>query len=45
MKKRERQRRNRRLKEEYLKIRDICGVKDPTPYEAVKELIREASRK
>ena len=45
MKKREKQRRNRRLKEEYLKFRDICGVKDPTPYEAVKEMIRSEMRK
>ena len=41
MKNRERQRANRRLKEQLLDIKDICGVKDPTPYEAVKEIINE----
>ena len=41
MKKRTKQRANRRLKEEILELRDSCGVKDPTPYEAVKEMIRE----
>jgi hypothetical protein len=24
-----------------LDLRDLCGVKDPTPYEAVKEIINE----
>ena len=24
-----------------LNLRDTCGVKDPTPYEAVKEIIKE----
>ena len=24
-----------------LDLRDSCGVKDPTPYEAVKEMIKE----
>ena len=41
MKKRTRQRANRRLKEEMLELRDSCGVKDPTPYEAVKNTINE----
>ena len=51
MNKRERQRRNRVTKcliqhlkdesrEEKIEIRDKCGIKDPTPYEAVKEIIR-----
>ncbi|MCR5232486.1 MAG: hypothetical protein K6E53_01055 [Lachnospiraceae bacterium] len=44
MKNRERQRANRKLKEEMLSIRDHCGVKDPTPYEAVKEMINEVKR-
>ena len=44
MKNRERQRANRKLKEEMLSIRDHCGVKDPTPYEAVKEIINEMKR-
>jgi hypothetical protein len=41
MKKRTKQRANRRLKEEMLELRDSCGAKDPTPYEAVREIIRE----
>ena len=41
MKNRNRQRLNRRIKQEMLDIRDSCGVKDPTPYEAVKEMIKE----
>ena len=41
MKNRERQRHNRRVKEEMLDLQDMCGVKDPTPYEAVKEIIKE----
>lgn len=41
MKNRNRQRANRKLKEEMLDLRDLCGVKDPTPYEAVKEIINE----
>ena len=41
MKNRNRQRANRKLKEEMLSLRDSCGVKDPTPYEAVKEIINE----
>jgi hypothetical protein len=41
MKNRERQRANRRLKEELLDLKDSCGVNDPTPYEAVREIIKE----
>lgn len=41
MKSRKRQRLNRRIKQELLDLRDSCGVKDPTPYEAVKEMIKE----
>lgn len=41
MKNRNRQRLNRRLKEEFVSLRDSCGVKDPTPYEAVKSIIKE----
>ena len=44
MKKRQRQRENRRLKQELLDIKDSCGVYDPTPYEAVKEIIKEFKR-
>lgn len=40
-KNRERQRANRRLKEEMLDLKDACGVNDPTPREAVKEIINE----
>lgn len=42
MKNRIKQRLNRRRKEEYLERKDICGVDDPTPYEAVKIIIRES---
>ena len=41
MKSRDRQRANRRLKEELLDLKDSCGVNDPTPYEAVREIIQE----
>ena len=41
MKNRNRQRHNRRVKEEMLDLRDMCGVKDPTPYEAVKKIINK----
>ena len=41
MKSRKRQRANRRLKEQMLDLKDSCGVKDPTPYEAVREIINE----
>ena len=41
MKNRDRQRHNRRVKEEMLDLRNMCGVKDPTPYEAVKVIIKE----
>jgi hypothetical protein len=41
MKNRERQRANRRLKEELLDLKDSFGVNDPTPYEAVREIIQE----
>ena len=41
MKNRNRQRSNRRIKEELLASKDVCGVRDPTPYEAVKNTISE----
>jgi hypothetical protein len=28
-------------KEEKLDLRDYCGIKDPTPFEAVRNLIRQ----
>ncbi len=40
MKNRIKQRANRLLKEELLDRKDSCGVDDPTPYKAVKEIIR-----
>ena len=40
MKNRDRQRANRRMKEEMISRRRECGIKDPTPYEAVKNMIR-----
>ena len=45
MKNRTKQRANRMIKEEMLDIRDSCGVMDPTPYEAVKEIIKEIRKK
>ncbi len=45
MKRRDRQRANRRIKEEILEIRNEYGVKDPTPYEAIKELKKEFNKK
>ena len=44
MKNRNRQRNNRRVKEELLDLKDMCGVKDPTPYKAMKEIIKEFKR-
>lgn len=44
MKTRAKQRANRKLKLVMLDRRDACGVKDPTPYEAVKEMIEEGRR-
>ena len=47
---RAKQRENRRIKdrevragirEQLLDTRDFCGIKDPTPYEAVKNIIRK----
>lgn len=40
MRNRAKQRENRRRgREEKLELRDYCGVKDPTPYEAVEYMI------
>ena len=43
MRNRREQRRMRRTygKEEKLDLRDYCGIKDPTPFEAVRNLIRQ----
>lgn len=45
MKNRERQRRNRKIKEELIKLKDSCGVNDPTPHEAVINIINEMHKK
>ena len=45
MKNRKKQRHNRRIKEELLDRKDMCGLNDPTPYEAVKEIIKEVKKK
>jgi hypothetical protein len=42
MKSRAKIKENRRLKrEQLLDTRDFCGIKDPTPYEAVKSIINK----
>ena len=41
MKNRDKQRQNRKRKEEMLNIRNEYGNYDPTPYEAVKNIIHE----
>ena len=41
MKNRKKQRHNRRIKKELLDRKDMCGLNDPTPYEAVKEIIKD----
>ncbi len=45
MKNRERQRLNKKIKEQRLALKDICGVNDPTPYEAVKNIILQENSK
>ena len=45
MKNRKKQRHNRRIKEEMLDRKNMCGINDPTPYEAVKEIIKEFKKK
>lgn len=45
MKNRKRQRHNRRIKEEMLERKNLCGVNNPTPYEAVKEIIKEFKKR
>ena len=41
MKNRKKQRHNCKIKEELLDRKDMCGLNDPTPYEAVKEIIKD----
>ena len=31
----------KKLREQRLELRDVCGVKDPTPYEAVEHIRKE----
>lgn len=45
MKDRTRQRINRRIKEQMLDLRNECGVNDPTPYEAVREIVNELRKR
>ena len=47
MRDRKKQRKLRRTvgREEKLELRDYCGVKDPTPYEAVKNMICRQQKK
>lgn len=45
MKRRDKQRANRKLKEAILNRKDICGLNDPTPYEAVNNMIKEFKKK
>ena len=44
MKGRERQRENRRKKEERLESRNYYGLQDPTPRQAIDNIIREARK-
>lgn len=34
----------RMTKEEKIELRDKCGMRDPTPYEAVKHMVQEQER-
>ena len=34
----------RMTNEEKIELRDKCGIKDPTPYEAVKHMVQEQER-
>lgn len=45
MKNRKKQRHNRKIKEEFLDRKDMCGLNDPTPYETVKEILKEFKKK
>ena len=41
MRNRNTQRKLRKAKEEKLDRRDFCGIRDPTPYEAVRNIIMQ----
>lgn len=45
MKNRNRQRRNRAIKEEMIKIKDSCGINDPTPHEAVILILKDMHKR
>ena len=44
MKNREKQRNNRRKKEEMVSQKDLCGIYDPTPHEAVKRIVHKSRK-
>ena len=44
MRDRKKQRELRKAKEEKLEIRDFCGILDPTPYDAVKGIIKKEQK-
>lgn len=44
MKNRERQRANRRMKQEFLSMRNDMGIKDLTPYYAVKHMVEQEKK-
>ena len=44
MKNREKQRANRRMKQEFLSMRNDMGIKDPTPYYAVKHMVEQEKK-
>jgi len=41
MKDRKRQRENRRMKQELIARRNMCGLSDPTPCDAVRNIVKE----
>ena len=45
MKNRDRQRANRRMKQEYLAMRNSVGILDPTQYQAVKNMVDAEKKK
>lgn len=44
MRDRSRQRANRRTKQEFLSMRNDMGIKDPTPYHAVKHMVEQEKK-
>ena len=45
MRDRSRQRANRRMKQEFLAMRNSAGILDPTPYYAVKNMVEEEKKR